>query len=51
VAAAFMFGEHLGPPQWAGAAVVVAAVAAITVRTSGAPGPTAVTVEAADIGT
>ncbi len=35
VAAAFLFGERLGPAQWAGAAVVVGAVAAITVRTAG----------------
>lgn len=42
VGAALLFGERLGPAQWAGAAVVVAAVAAITVRTSGSSGkPTA----------
>ena len=35
VAAAFLFGDRLGPLQWAGAAVVVSAVAAITVRTAG----------------
>ena len=36
VAAAVAFGERLGAAQWAGAAVVVVAVAGITVRTAGA---------------
>ena len=43
VAAATAFGDRLGPAQWAGAAVVVAAVAVITVRTAvaeaGVPAP------------
>ena len=37
VGAALLFGDRLGPAQWAGAAVVVVAVAAITVRTAGSP--------------
>ncbi len=49
VGAAFLFGERLGPAQWAGAAVVVGAVALITVRTAGSPRDRAVAVGSSDL--
>jgi drug/metabolite transporter (DMT)-like permease len=40
VAAAAVYGERLGLAQWIGAAIVVAAVAMLTIRTAGAHGST-----------
>jgi len=40
VAAAAVYGERLGPMQWIGAAIVVAAVAVLTIRTAGTHGST-----------
>ncbi len=49
VGSALLFGERLGPGQWAGAAVVVAAVAAITVRTAGWSGRLSAQAEPSDL--
>jgi probable blue pigment (indigoidine) exporter len=49
VGAAFLVGERLGPVQWAGAAVVVGAVAVITVRTAGSTGQLSGRAESSDL--
>jgi probable blue pigment (indigoidine) exporter len=51
VGAAFLLGERLGPAQWAGAAVVVGAVAAITVRTADSTGRLSAPAESSDLAT